>query len=697
MALRHGSAYIAELLSDPYRISADYINKAIADRLVVVDFDRESLTQPNRSRIYRDETLREFSAAQVTRTVAFGSENFVLDISVGEKFHYEANVLTIAIVGESDVVCTSESGKTIELNKEWIETAFNQGKIASASASHTVSLDLTRYSKRDLDTALKRQAILNSESINSSVSQRTLRRWKQLQTSVVVQGGNEIVALVPKISTRGNRTERLEDSQLSTCNEIIETYWRSHESRSYKACHRALQVACDAAGIRTPSYPTFIKMIKSQMSNHDNLVRDGKRMAYQKSEFVYVLYADTPIHGSRPFQYVHIDHTQTDIELISSRTGKPLGRPWLTFAVCARTRRIVGIYLTFDPPSYVSVMMVLRDMVRRFNRLPEFVVLDNGADFLSNALASFLQTMQVNIRRRPAGRPRHGAVIERIFGKHHSDYIHQLAGNTKATKEVRLLTGKHLPVNFAEWTLEALYFGISYWAFTYYDQKPHAALDCSPREMFQRDRQLSGKRPQRNIFCNKDFLIATCPPVDREGTRKVEPQRGVKVNNMLYWHAEFRDAINAGKKFPVRYDPWDASSVYVRVKDHWLHATCRNLVGLGQLTEYERRAMTEEYTHRSGDPNEGLRSAQRLREFLQVLTPEGALATALDRQHENKSLYNRLDLAAISPIAPIYKTILQDQSTDVDASTEAQKSPSVIAIDKMNIDTTTSLPDYDTF
>ncbi len=692
----HGSIYISELLNEPHRFLADDINKAIADNLVVVDLNRESLTQPNRSRLYRDETLREFLAANVKSDVSFGNEKFILDISVGKKIHYEKNLLTISLVGERTVVFTNELGQTIELEKVWLENAFNEGRVVSDSPSQSVSLDLTKYSKRDLDIALKRHAILNSDSKSSDVSERSLRRWKQFQMAVVVQGGNEIIGLAPKISARGNRTARLDESQISTCNEIIETTWRSHKSMSYKACYRILHAACDAAGIRTPSYPTFANRIKSQMSHHDNLVRDGKRMAYQKSEFVFVLYEDTPIHGSRPFQYVHIDHTQSDVELISARTGKSLGRPWLTFAICARTRRIVGLYLTFDPPSYVSVMMVLRDMVRRFSRLPEFVVLDNGADFLSNALASFLQTMQVNIRRRPAGRPRHGAVIERIFGKLHAEYIHQLAGNTKATKNVRMVTGKHLPVNFAEWTLEALYFGISYWAFDFYDQERHTALDCSPREMFQRDLRLSGKRPQRNIFCNKDFLIATCPPVDRGGIRKVDPQRGVKVNNMHYWHPELRDARNIGKKFPVRYDPWDASSVYVRVKDHWLQATCRNLIGLGQLTEYERRAVTEEYTHRSGEPGDKLLSAQRLREFMQVFTPEGALATAIDRQGENKALYRQLEIAEISPVAPRYKTSLQEHATEVDVSRDADIE-SVSSICRQDVVANDQLPDYDTY
>lgn len=300
-------------------------------------------------------------------------------------------------------------------------------------------------------------------------------------------------------------------------------------------------------------------------------------------------------------------------------------------------------------------MMVIRDMVRRFQRLPEFIVVDNGRDFMSSAFETFLQVMGVHLRFRPAGQPRHGAVLERLFGRAHTEYVHNLAGNTKATKNVRMVTGKHLPVNFAEWTLEAMHHGLEFWAMSYYDEERHPALDCSPRSAFLRGLQESGARPQRYVSYNEDFLIATCPPVDREGVRLVHRQNGVKVNEMYFWSPEFRDHRVAGHRLPVRYDPWDASSVYVRLKDRWVHAQCRALAALGQLTVAERKALTEEYTHRSGTMSDNERSAQRLREFMQVFTPEGALQAALERQAENKALSSKLHLGCINPVAQAQK------------------------------------------
>ncbi|ARK92185.1 hypothetical protein BOC42_34615 [Burkholderia pseudomallei] len=443
----------------------------------------------------------------------------------------------------------------------------------------------------------------------------------------------------------------------------------------------------------------MIKHIKSQTTNHDTRIREGKRLAYQKDAFVDVMHYHTPIHGSRPFQYVHIDHTELDIELISSRTSKNLGRPWLSLAVDAYTRRIVGMFLSYDPPSYHSVMMVVRDIVRRFKRLPELVFVDNGSDFRSDAFKSFLKAMGCHLRFRPSGNPRHGTVLERMFGRLNVDYIHGLAGNTKATKHVRMVSGSHLPKNLAEWTLEPLYYGVEYWATEYYDQEQHPVLGESPREAFLRGLRESGSREHLHIQFNRDFLIATCPPVDREGLRRVHPQRGVKVNERLYHNPAFQSFQVAGQRLPVRYDPWDASSVYVRVKDQWVQAICPSLNGLGQLTENERKALTQEYDRRYRTSVSDEQDAQRLKEFMRTFTPEGALAVAFERQVENKSLYNSLQFASIAPVAPLHRfSLTEETSSAAESPAETRSSTPTNPVQSLpGAAAWDDIPDLDTF
>ncbi len=650
----HGALYVSELLSAPYSFKADDIWKAVADHMVVANLEREDLTQPSRCRLYRDTALRDFMAGEVAVRGFPGRDNFVFEIAAGMQFRYEGQVLSMALVGEREVVCSRGEGGEVTLTRDWLAQAFERGDIEPESLAIGSSVELTRYSERQLQEAVRRSKLLAQNPEGANVSERTLRRWRASQEAAALNGNPELLALVPRTDSRGNRSARLSDEQEAVVSQNIDKQWRTTEAKNYRACYRALVNECNARGIRPPSYPTLIARIKAVETAHDLRTRHGRRIAYQQGTFVDVLYPDTPVHGSRPFQYVHIDHTELDIELISSRTGKPLGRPWLSFAVDAWSRRVVALYLSFDSPSYVSVMMVLRDMVRRFQRLPEMLILDNGPDFRSEALKSFLVAMSVDWRYRPASRPRHGAVLERRFGAVHSQYIHNLAGNTKATKQVRMVTGKHLPVNFAEWTLEAMYYGIQHWACEFYDQEPHQALGCSPREAYHKGVREAGARSQRHVsFCN-DFLIATCPPCDREGARRVNLQRGVKVNGLHYWHPAFNEHDVAGRKLPVRYDPWDASSVYVRVKNCWVRAQCRALAGLGQLTDVERRALTEEYVRRTSATLDETAN-HRLREFMQVFTPEGALATARDRQAENKGLYNALELSSVMPVAPAYK------------------------------------------
>lgn len=694
----HGAVYISELLAAPFNFNPDELNKAVADNLVVADLDREALHQPLRARLYRDATLRDFLAADVKTGQVPGQASFAIDIAQGAVFRYESQELTITMVGEHDIVCNSCTGGTRTLSRNWLLDAIDKNQVTPVRGMENKTLDLARYKEEELRVAARREVMLASEK--PPVSNRTLRRWLAKQKSTLANGGNEVLALVPQTAARGNRTTRLSEEQEHWLNHVIETKWSSPEASNYKTCYRHLVIACDSAGIKPPAYPTLIERIKAIEDARTTRGRHGKRMAYQMSEFIDVLYVDTPTHGSRPFQYVHIDHTQLDIELISSRTGKPLGRPWLSFAVDAYSRRIVAIYLTFDPPSYHSVMMVMRDMVRRFGRLPEFVVVDNGRDFMSSAFETFLEVMGTHLRFRPAGQPRHGAVLERMFGRANTEYIHNLSGNTKATKNVRMTTGKHMPVNFAEWTLESMYHGITYWATEYYDQNLHPALDCSPRECFQRGMAMTGARPQRQILFNEDFLIATCPPVDRGGVRVAHNQRGVKVHDMLFWHADFRDPRYGGEKWPVRYDPWDASSVYVRLKDRWVRARCRNLMGLGQLTEQERRALTEEYINSSGAPVNDERGVQRLREFMQVFKPQGAMAAAFERQAENKALFNQLQLSCIQPVEAAPKTWLIEDVQIKTATTHMDESRAIPPLDVKQSSKSLApdeLPNFDIF
>jgi len=679
--------YLADLYAEPYQFTPDQVLKAIADGELVADLNREDLSKPTSAKVYRDPAVLELIHGYGGPTQVRETFSYAFPVTSGVAFAFDGVRYIINLVGENALVVTDGQGKQTEVTHDWLHQRHQEGRLVpEVETLPAVQESLSQYTEAELQQALHRQKLLERED---GVSERTFRRWRQRQLVAERNQRNEVLALVPCTRDRGNRTPRLTEEQESLMARIIESQWLSNRAPNYKACYKYLIVACDSAGVDCPSYPTLIERIKRQDVTRSNRARHGKRRAYQEGDFVWVLNVDTPVHGSRPFQYCHIDHTQLDIELICSRTGKKLGRPWFSLAVDSYDRCILSTYLSYDPPSYVSSMMVIRDIVRRHHRLPQFIVVDNGADFRSTNFEGVMHVLGVHLRFRPAGQPRHGAVLERLFGRAHSEYVHNLAGNTKATKQVRTTTGKFLPQRLAEWTLEAMYYGLEHWAFDYYEQEPHPALGLSPREFHARGIASSGARSHMHLMCNTDFLIATCPTVEYGGTRTVDRQRGVKHNHFYYSAPELKDLQLANKKVQVRYDPWDASTVYAEVNKRWVRCFCNNLASLGQLTEAERMLFSEEYKKRHGLKPDAEVSVQRLREFLETFTPEGALAMHRARLTENKALYGGLNQAWVQP--PVNATPLGHVNVPAPSSrVDSVAIPSVPLSDD-------DLPEFDTF
>jgi len=109
----------------------------------------------------------------------------------------------------------------------------------------------------------------------------------------------------------------------------------------------------------------------------------------------------------------------------------------MTILIDAFSRRILASYLSFDPPSYRSCMMVLRDCVRRHSRLPQVVVVDGGREFESTYFETLLARYECTKKTRPPAKARFGSVVERLFGTCNTQFVHNLRGNTQITREVR--------------------------------------------------------------------------------------------------------------------------------------------------------------------------------------------------------------------------------------------------------------------
>jgi len=292
-----------------------------------------------------------------------------------------------------------------------------------------------------------------------------------------------------------------------------------------------------------------------------------------------------------------LDHLLVDLELCDSMTDKPMGKCWLTLLILSNPRRIAAFYLTFDPPSYRSCMMVLRLCVKRYGRLPTAITVDGGSEFRSVYFEKLLALYKVRKQSRPSSEPRFGSPLERLFGTLETEFIYHLLGNTQATKEPRTNTRATDPRRHAIWTLEQLAERLSQWVDEEYDTMRHPALGQSPREAYEQSLQRDGERKHKLIPYDDVFEKATFPTT-RKGKAIVQPGQGVRMNYLDYWCEEMRDGDVENTEVPVCFDPFDASVGYAYINKQWRKCDCPQDEFSG-CSERELHILTEEFRQRN--------------------------------------------------------------------------------------------------
>ena len=357
--------------------------------------------------------------------------------------------------------------------------------------------------------------------------------------------------------------------------EIIEQEYENFKQKNIWAVYETLKARWHESNRinSVPSHTFFYERIHNRSRYKQTKKRQGSRAA---NNFLgpWLIKPTTPRHGDRPLEIVHIDHTQLDIECVCPDSQVNLGRPWVTAMIDAYSRRILAVYLTFDPPSYRSCMMVLRICVQRFRRFPEWIVVDNGKDFKSTYFDTLLARFEASKKHRPKDVPKFSSLIERWFRTSHTEFFNNLRGNTQIMKHVRLVKKENNPKNLAVWELAELYeYFVSGYCYGVYDQKEHPALEgMSPQQAFEFGIAQTGSRPHQSINYDDQFKILTLPST-KKGTAKVQPSTGVRINRIDYWSDEFYSVEN--KEIPIRYDPFDYGIAYAYVNNGWIQCKSR--------------------------------------------------------------------------------------------------------------------------
>lgn len=588
----HPGIRLGELLQVYPDLPVDILWALISQRRVFTDLSATLLTCHEQVILYGEEA----EADQARRASSVPPD--ILPLS-GE-LAWDGRLWQIEAMADP-VQLRPEVGETLLLPLAEFQRLRADGlmwEVSQASPSPTtpeIREALAKASKKAQQEANRRLqemlAYTRGEPVTASL--RSVRRWWHAYQEAETRFGCGYLGLLDRVAQRGNRTSRIPEASMQFLQAHLQTHYAAPQAKSAAAVYRLYRDQCERQGIPPVSERTFYR-VRAQFTTTDVIAaRRGRRAAYASAPF-YWLDQTTPRHGERPFALAHLDHTELDIELISSMTGEPLGKPWATFLTDAYSRRILASYVTYDPPSYRSVMMVFRECVKRHQRLPQECMVDRGSEFGSVYFETLLTRYFVTKKERPASQPRTGSVIERLFGTVTTQLLHQLLGNTQATKQPRLLTHEVDPKRLAVWTLPRFGARLCQYVYEVYDQMDHPALGQSPREAFAQGMQLAGLRIHRLIPYSEEFLLLTCPTT-RTGCAKLDRARGIVVNGLRYNHPLMRSTPDVGKCVPVRYEPFDMSRAYAFVEGQWLPCTADAFLQVQGRSEREWQLILDEW------------------------------------------------------------------------------------------------------
>jgi putative transposase len=626
---------LSALLADPSEhISSEEIYAAIAEGLVFVDLHAAPLVEPGQVRVFPSAECHHLSArAEVVQSALppATSSSRAVSVEIGTLLMWDNRSWRVANIGEAMVGLVRDDNVFSEIPLDALSNLIKEDRVRcygpprSESTHPEAKRLMSRASEVDLLVATERCALVHKALSDdgtggtNGVPKRTMRRYLRDFRLAEERYGSGFVGLLPRTKDRGNKLPKLPETTLRLMFEHVEQDYETLTQKTRFASWASLRAKCEQRALLAPSYKRYCQAVKEKAGYEQTLKRRGRRAAYALESFYWELDMTTPRHGDRPFEIVHVDHTELDIQTVSSKTGQPMGKPWLTLMMDAYSRRVLAFHLGYDPPSYRSCMVVLRDCVRRNGRLPQILVVDGGVEFQSTYFETLLAMYEVTKKTRPAAKPRFGSVCERLFGTTNTQFIHNLRGNTQMSKSVREVTKANDPAGLAIWPLEHLYARTAEYFFDVYSSLTHPALGATPAEAFVECIQRTGTRMSRVIPYNRDFIIQTMPST-LKGTSIIRPSRGVKINHLFYWCDSFRDPDLQGRSVAVRYDPYDAGTAYAYVHKEWVECVSECHSSFRGKSEKELRIASEELRRQRQQQGQTLSlTAKKLAVFMESL------------------------------------------------------------------------------
>lgn len=352
--------------------------------------------------------------------------------------------------------------------------------------------------------------------------------------------------------------------------QAFEREFADRQKPHVEAVYRSIKIACSQRGIPAPS----LSSVRRRFANADPVFfarrRDGKAAA-QKLK---------PVTGERPAaQYplyeIQMDHTKADVILVDSVHRKPIGRPWVTFALDLYSRCIAGFYVSLEAPSATTVGLCMANVAQDKDALlaqhqinaswplagkPALLHTDNGKDFVSRALKQGCLNNGIRLEQCPLGKPWYGGSIERVIGTFMSKVHDEIPGTTFSNVAER---GEYDAEANACMTIREFERWLLLQIIEYHNQL-HRGIGEAPLHRLKAGLEAHGQPPAVKDL--KTYVTDFLPIVRRRIRRD-----GFHLNHIAYYDPKLdyyiarRGSYPAG--FELRRDPRNLRFIWMRLPD----------------------------------------------------------------------------------------------------------------------------------
>lgn len=583
---------LADRLSDERRIPISEAIQTVGDASLIyvghfegrwaLNLVSEPIALPDSAYVYRDFlTLRAMTVVSVLGIPqAVGSQG-ISSVRAGTSLcwdgrHYEvvnAGERLVFLKGQLDtgarmVTLSREelsqliANRAVTLNSPPLDSTRNGMEILRAASDSAI--DKAIYRLQELERYWEGQPC--------STARRTLLDHQKSFRAAEQAYGNGFIGLISRDDLKGNRRPRTDTNEQKCRQEAFE--WLLHAIPTDPTQGYSVYTSlCKERGASPVSEKTFLSSWNELDEHEKTKLRTGKRAAYpQKAPRTtggpHV--RQGPPEGDSPWQLVHIDHVQSNIFSRRFNSSAVLGKPWISIAIDAFTRLVLGFWISILSPSHASVMMVLRDMIRRHGLLPLYTITDGGSDFKATIPEQFLARCGSGHGTRPNGEPRFGNPIERLNLDIDAHLSKTTFGGNEVLKKPRMSSRSHDPRVLAHLTVAQLAIRCEELFFHIYPNLHHGGLKQTPTAKRDEASLLQGELWGKTVTYNDELVFQTLVRTRKHGGL-MRMRDGIRLNG----HNYFTPAISGHttqKIQPPLYDPEDPTYIYARIDKRYVRA-----------------------------------------------------------------------------------------------------------------------------